>query len=71
MYFVWLLQQIQTLENERNLLLATEHHLQRKLQQHKEEEEAIREKLEVMNYLVFISSIDYFYYVNFNMCNCA
>jgi Tax1-binding protein 1 len=42
-------QQIQTLENERNLLLATEHHLQRKLQQQKEEEQAVREKLEEVN----------------------
>jgi len=55
------------LENERNLLLQTEHHLQRKLQQQKEEEQAIREKLEVMNnnlsILVCISScFDYFTY---------
>lgn len=42
-------QQIQVLENERNLLLQTEHHLQRKLQQQKEEEQAIREKLEEVN----------------------
>lgn len=42
-------QQIQALENERNLLLATEHQLQRKLQQQKEEEEAIRFKLEEVN----------------------
>lgn len=61
------MQQIQALENERNLLLATEHQLQRKLQQQKEEEEAIREKLEVMNNLVVISCFDYFYYAYFNM----
>lgn len=40
-------QQIQALENERNLLLATEHQLQRKLKQQKEEGEFLHGKLEV------------------------